>query len=72
MAKKRRKKSKSKSRRKTSKKRATRKTSTRRKTSKKRKAKRSGKMPTAVIVKHARSLKKNKRAAAIYRDVLGC
>lgn len=42
--------------------------------SKKRKTtkRRGGKMPEAVIRKHAKTLKKNTRAAKIYRDVLGC
>jgi hypothetical protein len=71
MAKKRRKKAKSsKKRRKTSKKRARKTTAKRRKTSKK--TRRSGKVPSAVIVMRAKALKKNARAAAIYRDVLGC
>jgi len=55
--------SRKKSRKKTSKKKS------RKKTAKKR---RSGKVPTEVIKMRAKSLKKNKRAAAIYRDVLGC
>jgi hypothetical protein len=47
------------------------------KTSKKRGKKKSSKkrskqVPSAVIVLRAKALKKNKRAAGIYRDVLGC
>jgi hypothetical protein len=45
---------------------------TRKKSAKKKAKRRSGKMPEAVIRKHAKTLKKNKRAADIYRDVLGC
>jgi hypothetical protein len=55
------------------KKRTAKKKGTRKKSRKKaKKARRSGKVPSAVIVMRAKSLKKNKRAAAIYRDVLGC
>lgn len=44
------------------------------KTSKKKKKSKSrgGKLPEKVIRKFAHTLKKNKRAADIYRDVLGC
>lgn len=44
-------------------------------TKKRKKAKKkhsSGKIPETVIRKFANKLKKNKRAADIYRDVLGC
>lgn len=46
---------------------------TKRKTTKKKaKKRRTGKVPSEVIRQRAKSLKKNKRAADIYRDVLGC
>jgi hypothetical protein len=51
------------------------KTSSRKKSSKKkttRKKSRSKRVPTAVIVLRAKALKRNKRAADVYRDVLGC
>ncbi len=58
----------SKNKKKTTRKKAGRKKSRKKKASKRR----GGKMPETVIRKHAKSLKKNKRAADIYRDVLGC